>query len=370
MNIQIQSKNLMQCIIAAFVAAVLTFSFCPRAHAKPDPPQNSMGQLASPNGNGVASLEIDLQWKGEWLKVTGRDLTVWVSQRMILRARMSDGSAISNPSWNVPGNAFAKYIPKTTKTRPVPLTVLNENSVSFIWRDKGDALNVRFKGMSRGAEVSRGVNFRVRRPEVTLTTYTDGVNWNNGTGLQIGDWGGSVKNPDPEVGRRTAPPEGVVAVANRDVHWPDGGMLRFTQVITYYRHYQYDADLIHGRKIITTGLDTGVNYGDTFSSPGAHFGMSDAPQSGHRGGDIDHRIELDIKFTTWLMFKTKDSNSQWVPLKSFDWKGGGKADKNPDGTWTVSNKYAQSFASMETTKFPIWDGLAKAGPYDNSWVAF
>lgn len=357
MNIQIQFRNLMQCVTAAFVAAALAFSFCPKAHAQPKNPQNSKGQMAP--SNNLGSLIIELKWNGKLSNVTGKYKTVWVSQRIELQARMSDGSAITNASWYVPGNAFAKYVQKTTATHPTPLTVLDENTVSFIWRDREGNVNVKFKGVSRGKEVSRGVNFRVRKPEVTMTSTTDGVNWEESAGLRIGNH--DLANPDS--GPPTTPPEGIVIIVNKSSDFPAGGFLRFTQVGSTFNAYRYDASLIHGNKALTSGLDNNPEYPATFSATGANFGMSDAPRAGYL--DSSRRVRLDVVFTTWLMFRTKEVNSQWVPLRSVNWKGGGQADKNSANSWIVSGQYAQSYPSVETTVFPEWDNLMSLG-----WTSF
>ena len=93
--------------------------------------------------------------------------------------------------------------------------------------------------------------------------------------------------------------------------------------------------------------------------------MNDAPRSGYNSNT--HEVRMNVGFTTWLMFKADDADSQWVPLRSISWSGGGRATKTTAGAWTVSYSYGVSASpSAETILFPEWDYALNL----NLWTAF
>ena len=70
--------------------------------------QNGVKNMGAENGGDSAHLDIYLLLHGKSYKMTGKKIVgdVWVSERIVLQAKMSDGSLLTNPSWSVSGNAF------------------------------------------------------------------------------------------------------------------------------------------------------------------------------------------------------------------------------------------------------------------------
>lgn len=298
-----------------------------------------------------AYLIIEREYNGTWYIATGQKRTVWVSQRIYLRARMSDGSALTNRTWDVPGNVFYNYIQTSNPTHPEPVSSLHEEAVYFIWRDRGENLNVNFTGIAKGKSYNRGVNFRVRKPQFTMTAQINVMNTIANEGLQLGNR--SISIPPAQSAKVNVPPRGIVIMALGSGERPIGNV-QFTQVATQFDVRQLNSTLLHGRRLtINEGLDGSPEYPHTLLILGAEYAMVDYPTSGNYYNTA--QIRFNFGFTTWLMFKTNDAHSQWVSLRRMNWRGGGRANGTPPGPWTASDEYSSFSPSEETTVFPEWD---------------
>lgn len=127
----------------------------------------------------------------------------------------------------------------------------------------------------------------------------------------------------------------------------------------------------------SSGLDGGVPYKGLdwdvtqVVNPPKHAGDTPQDNFGPQTAPFTFvsltRLTISDSFTTWLMFKSSKTNSNWVPVREFDWSWGAVAVPRA-GTFPQageSQTLPPSQYGAETTRFPLWSSQINPGAF---WV--
>ena len=72
------------------------------------------------------------------------------------------------------------------------------------------------------------------------------------------------------------------------------------------------------------------------------------------------KIEIDEAFETYLMFKSSEPNSRYVPLRKADWRWGGVASSADNFTNVTSPIKSADAVGAECTSHPQWSANSNA----------
>lgn len=366
MNHKFTLLKLFRRYIVAYLMMVLMVSQCVSAHGQAPTPTPS-GKLGAGIKGGGVYLVIERNYKGGWTPLKGKSKrTVWIGQKINLRAKLSDGSALSSYSWSIPGNAYRSYKPAHNPSlHPVPLGPIDEDEIVFKWRDRSSSYLTVSCIATQGAKTFRAnIQFLIKKPSSILTTDTSSVTVTPTAGTA--QKAGTIRFGMP----------GVAGIYFRATitNYPAGSQFQYCQVVNSTQRrklygnqwYRYDPDGIAPFHDTYAGEIFWYypTFDGTNESNGTYYlGTSDSPSvtsTFEYGGSLylGEEIRVTDSFTMWLMFKTSETGSEWVPLRSVDWYWSGRSTYNvATATWVGS--YLDNSVSpvgAETTKFPEWDG--------------
>lgn len=275
---------------------------------------------------------------------TSRDKIV--GQKVSLTAEILPSDlTVTSKEWTIPGTRIKNYTTtftaETTSAVKTPLDDedLNNTSISYYWVDGADARNVKFSisidiGNNKTFEKETTAIYNVKRPNSTLTTQTGSIFIGTVAGRNVlafsGENGGVSFNASIVLSS---------GISGTGQYWQK---VNTTVISTLGGNYLPIAG--------TDLLDTSLPYGNLPS-------VSDNPHAILPNDATT--VVVGSTYTMWLMFKPSGGDSIWIPLRSVDWRWSGTA-KQQDGMWTITKSdHSESPESVETTKFPIWNGNVK-----------
>jgi hypothetical protein len=245
---------------------------------------------------------------------TGMDLTdqtntVIVGQPMnlILKTITTNGPALSNFHWSVPGFAISNYVASGSSGIVYTNFPINQSSVAFYWVDGASNRTVTCTATVQGKTVTAQAIFNVLKPAAIVTTLTGAVALDDNfhifsTGIDLfGLHYGDTNS------------RGISFFATVSVPAGFSGSNQWVQIINFENRGHQFTNGVWYVKSVTNVLDTFYPYAPNISQ------TSDSPGEGV--DPTDEGISASDSFSMWLMFKPNDG--QWVPLKKVDWNWGG-----------------------------------------------
>lgn len=307
-----------------------------------------------------------------WSPVGSDSQSVWVGQRMVLRARFANAQNFKDYSWTVNGQTFSSWtgnLPgqqnsarEVAFSNPSGTNPRNEFQVEWRWKS-GGSYSATFVGKIGDKEYTRSVSFQVQRPSATLDTELSPVTWSYANGALF------FGQDDPNI-------PGIRFKSKKQGNWPSAYITQWVQVVrgtdrrlrimgpsgvgsanSWVRFRPNDAGGTY------PWLDKDNPYGfDATVPPGYDFGESDQPVQPPAYAANNQifradRVAVYDQFTMWLMFQSLEQDGVWVPLKKVAWSWKGKAVRSITGTWTISVNTPQANASVEAFNFPQWQGV-------------
>ena len=290
--------------------------------------------------------------------LTGQTNTVIVGQPMnlILKTSTTNGPALSNFHWSVPGFTVTNFYVSTdsfqTNGYPILLAATNNQNINFWWVNGATNRSVQCSATVLGQTVTASAVFNVLRPTGKIFAQTGAVAINN---LEMNLELGFINAPSyPTAGilfsnTVTMPPGTNYnwGNANYETEWVQLVTSPSPMTITTTTGTNV---VVHTRETSGIVLDSAYPYPNAYPFTGKI--TVDAPFVTLAETNETSASDTQIS-KMWLMFKP--DGGQWVPLRTVSWNWSGGA--NLSGTnWLLS---ASSWSTNPPdadagTAYPTW----------------
>ncbi len=329
--------------------------------------------------------EIQREVNGEWVNITDETVKAVVGEKIKLRGVVRpENKDPGTGTWTLEGggtgrNYIERYEANISKGEVIDLKNLNTKELEFYWVD-GGAATVEYTAQTDVNKASAEAGFEIRKPEYRVTINASG----------------ETKVQPPERGERLDQNEcwgeGAYSAASPDDLWLQyqgirfkaenldraeiSGSERWVQIITKQFYYQ-TWDGVRSEEYITKALD--VCYPSWEGPRGGDFPGILLERDGKcLTRKLSNGTEAPMTYTgktqenrVYLMFKPDGEESEWVPVKVFDWTWVGNAQylsidaDDPDTRgWTPKDCeiIPKQPEAVDTSEYPEW----KKNAGDNS----
>jgi len=320
-------------------------------------------------------------------QITGQTIDVVVGERLKLEGvvEMADGP-VTEWRWDVPGEAVERFKVHWSEEQGKDCeghsTIVKSGvngypdfledderkteTVSYLWWDEGRH-RVTLRATAGGSTGDAEVMFNVEEPEITLDVDTG----NNPTGVIESIVGkDACGNIQPEstqlvvTAGNIARGDGRVPYAIRLRH--DELPEKYPGETQYVQLIQEDGTLLL-RPEVAFGPDFcfeehTASVLDTTYPYSAGPQMTDWPGIPLGTRNVHKRVDLTMVFQTWLMYRPKKTDADWVPLRTVDWWWRGVLTWNPDRLeYDADGTTVGVTGERAADSYPTWYAVAREG---------
>lgn len=288
---------------------------------------------------------------GNWQPIAGKLAKALPGEKINLRIDTSKFPAhvtVGNFEWVLPQKVFKDYVANNATGTLTQMAQADQTAadVHFYFADSGDkAITLKFKVDNMPIEAT--IQIKIEKPVSTFTTEK-----------------GAVRLTADHAGQHalgyfgvTTLPYGVrfVGSATTPQAWSPGTW-SWVQLIKTRRDFTNppNGNATHLGDGVSWKLDTSYPYSGGIVADGQiNRDIGDSPSEA-ANSLFRSTIKINDSFQTYLMFRSAETSSRWVPLRRANWNWGGEATATDN--WTaVTNSVGEADAQgAEISDHPQW----------------
>ena len=303
----------------------------------------AVGAGSSGSSDGAEDVDILL----DKTVITGKTVNVDIGEGINLTVRPKGKSvALTKPQWKIPGKKVLTYTATTQlgSITPFPEKALSDAALKFYWHQGGQmqiSVTADLTKNGNTTTVTQQCVINVKRPSLTASGYQMPTTHTTDT----------IQTPSSTIYNGTYT---TTTILKRQGDKGDGKTC-WVQLIPFQNIQLYrDADLVGFSD--ATGLDTKFPY-----AAGTPEQFVDNPSVKPTNPGLT-AIAAQVKFKTYLMYKSKTTDSIWVPMQVTDWHYNWSGNFG-DAEWTLNHAEPQAMedagrlhpiSGADTDELPVW----------------
>ncbi|MDH4240100.1 MAG: hypothetical protein OEW48_11095 [Phycisphaerae bacterium] len=285
------------------------------------------------------------------IEITGQKATVSVGEKISLGVKYTkEWGILKSVEWKIPGKMVKGYAANFASGKVTKIEEADKKkfTIYFYWVDGDDGRVVDAKCVftSGGKDTNKTISatFDVKKPKIkSFTSKTGSVKIKSG---EMGFFGPGIK------WTAKVAPNGAAA-----------GKIAFIQRINPHRVWTPGKKWTSSGKFVLDGANgkTEIFYAqkkESLSGADATLKSNDSPSNPLNAFSNALKNTGEDKFELYLMYKSNESNSIWVPLGllTWDWKGEARRTSTSD-PWGMHGTptFTRNPSGSNTDDFPEWD---------------